>query len=865
MMKKISRFILSAFFAALFLVVTGASSAWAVCDQDIIERDIAKSINTTASQLRTSLESYNRATKNFEASCGEVTDEFKGQPLSFDLRTLQHALSFDRTKYAYLTDMSQYEDTGIKWGEVTTTNDNCYKLKIAAWTELDRYSSLYTKAVVVFGIAGRESNLPYSCVCPEGSNETQCTAYTNDRLEEQKTGDKCETFATYLSSLSSCPLCPLFQVVLNTDAKIADVAWRSLGKALKSIVMIFFLVYLALETLKIVSNVAGSSMGSYLKSVLILGFKATLTYLLLDNSAYVYGYFISPVLQAGLDMGTSLISISAEQASVCLNNNANVDFVATPGNVLDASLLDSIMRTVRCYGHTATIMPSVGKGLICHGWANDGSLLPNFGMWLSGILFFVFGLFIWLVVSFYLIDCTVQLGMLCGVIPVLVACWPFKITQSYAIKGVQLIMNTFFNYVMLGIVLLLGVEIVNFATGQKSGSMDMFMDAMNNNNLQKLYEIANLDGIEILILVICSIFAFKLIENTNALADKFSKGTGMNIASRIGGMAASAGVAAAVGGGNIGAKVGGAMLDETGISEHLGDAKDSVKDFFTSGAAAVGRGVGLGKYQPKNQTADGKATSGSRTIGESMAEQSKAAASQQPESEPTTGAENEPTTGNTEPVATAENEQAQGGAEQGGMQAMQPQENEQSIISGGDDSQDDASTSVTTGGVTGAKYPGSQSGEEQQAQSVSSTETGSITPEDNSKYRISEENGKATSISTTVNGKTYTLSEKDMEGFTGTRNGERVTFDMLVDDVRNNDTTSMLDLAIKSKGHDENGNSMTREERQQYNQVREQERAQNSTPEARKSSLREKLDQMGNDDIFQSDNDIFNGYNNVLK
>ena len=594
-MKKISSLILNAFFLAFSIILISAAPVLAACDEVSIMRDIGKTVNTTAAQLRTSLESYNRAVKNFESSCGKIKDENRGKPLAFDLRTLQQALTFDKTRYAYLTDMSQYEDTGIKWSEITGDNENCEKLRIAAWTELDRYSNLYTKAVVVFGIAGREQ-LPVSCVCPEGSNEAQCTAYTNAKIEEQKTGDKCETFATYLSSLSSCPLCPLFQVVLNTDARIADIAWKSLSKALRNVVMIFFLIYLALETLKIVSNIAGSSMGSYLRSILILGFKAVLTYFLLDNSAYVYGYFISPVLKAGLDMGTSLISISSDQASICLANNANVDFVSTPGNVLDAGLLDSIMRTVRCYGHTATIMPAVGKGLICHGWAN--SLIPDFHMWLSGILFYVFGLFIWLVISFYLIDCTVQLGMLCGIIPVLIACWPFKITQGYSIKGVQLVMNTFFNYVMLGIVLLLGVEIVNFATGQKSGSLDMFMEAMNNNNLEKLSEIASLDGVEILILVICCIFAFKLIENTNVLADRFSKGTGMNIASRLGGLGASAVVAGAATGLQTGASIGKAAWEETGIGAKLSAGGEAVENFFTNAATSVGKKMGLEDYQP---------------------------------------------------------------------------------------------------------------------------------------------------------------------------------------------------------------------------------------------------------------------------
>ena len=614
-MKKMIKSFLTLCFVTI-VSFAFVSPSFCACDEEAIKRDITKSIDSTASMLRKSLEAYNRSVKNFEAKCGTISDEeivvdgntsskYRGKPLSFNVRTLQQALAFDKSKYAYLTDMSQYEDTGIKWGEIPTDSEACEQLRLKAWTDLDLYTTYYTKAIVVFGIAGRDVNLPVSCVCPEGSNEQVCTAYTSTKMEEQQTGDKCDTFATYLSSLSSCPLCPIFQAVLNTDAKIADVAWRALSKALQGVVIVFFLVYLALETLKIVSNVGGSSLGSYLKSILILGFKVLLTYFLLSSSSYVYGYFISPVIQAGLDMGTSLISISSSQASICLVNNANVDFVATPGNVLDAGLLDGIMRTVRCYGHTATIMPAVGKGLICHGWANDGSMLPDFSMWFSGILFYLFGLIIWLVISFYLVDCTVQLGMVCGIIPVLIACWPFKLTTKYTIKGVQIIMNTFFNYIMLGIVLLLGVEIVDFATGKKSGSMDAFMEAMNNNNLIKLSEMASLDGVEILILVICCIFAFKLIGNTNALADKFSKGSGMNIASKLGGLASSAVVASAATGASIGAKFGGAVLEETGIAGKFTDAGNSVKNFFLDGASSVGKAVGLGRFQPQNQSADG--------------------------------------------------------------------------------------------------------------------------------------------------------------------------------------------------------------------------------------------------------------------
>ena len=610
-MKKISKYILQILFSACFLICF-SNSAQAICDENAIKRDITKSVETKAAKLRKSLEAYNRATKNFEASCGEITAEYRAKPLALDLRTLQQALTFNKTKYAYLTDMSQYENTDIKWDTIPIKDERCQELKRAAMIELDLYQRYHSEAIVVFGVVAGTENLPVSCVCPEGSNEQVCTAYTNSQIEAQQSSEKCETFATYLSSLSSCPLCPLFQVVLNTDARLADVSWRALSKALQSVIMVFFMAYLAFETLKIVSNVAGSSMGSYLKSILILGTKVLLTYFLLDNSKYVYDYFVSPVIQAGLDMGTSLISISSSQASICLTNNANVDFVNTSGNVLDASLLDAIMRTVRCYGHTATIMPAVGKGLICHGWSGSGSLLPDFSTWFSGILFYIFGLMIWLVVSFYLIDCTVQLGIVCGLMPILVACWPFKFTTRYSIKGVKLIMNTFFNYVMLGIVLLLGVEIMDFATGKRNGTMDAFMTALNNNDLIKLQELAGLDGMELLILVVCCIFSFKLVAMTNSLADKFSKGAGMDIGSRFGGLIASAGVSAAAAGGSAATAIGKEILQETGIPDAMSKAGDIGKDFILDTSSKFGKMIGLERFQSDAQKDSEAAASGAK-------------------------------------------------------------------------------------------------------------------------------------------------------------------------------------------------------------------------------------------------------------
>ena len=68
-MKKMIKFFLT-FTATILLFSAFSFSSYAVCDEDAIKRDITKNVDSTASLLRKSLENYNRATKNFEASCG---------------------------------------------------------------------------------------------------------------------------------------------------------------------------------------------------------------------------------------------------------------------------------------------------------------------------------------------------------------------------------------------------------------------------------------------------------------------------------------------------------------------------------------------------------------------------------------------------------------------------------------------------------------------------------------------------------------------------------------------------------------------------------------------------------------------------
>ena len=114
-------------------------------------------------------------------------------------------------------------------------------------------------------------------------------------------------------------------------------------------------------------------------------------------------------------------------------------------------------------------------------------------------------------------------------------------------------------------------------------------------------------------------------------------------------------------------------------------------------------------------------------------------------------------------------------------------------------------------GSVGPQY----ASQEVPVQSVAAPETGSADIS-NTPYSVQGEDGRATSISANINGKTYTLSEKDFANSNYSVNGQQVTFDMLVNELKNNPSSSMVENAILTKGRDENGRTMSLGERMNY-------------------------------------------------
>ena len=569
--------------------------------QDIIKQKLTDSLRTSFSNFQSAVGPYNSLARTYMANCLDTA----GNPgpkvrISVDDAATAKAAGVN------IENDDLYEYISIPWGNVRGTTTACVQL-------LQEVKAAYTPAIEAYNnmrgdIQALKNPSATRCDCNENGEVQQCYTYNKETGEVQGQDGKCESFTGIQQRLTACPLCGIFEAALNASARVAHVAWQSTAKPLSEVVIIFFLVLLAIESLKAVSATGGLKLGTYLRSVFTIGLKIAITVTLLSNSQYIYTLFISPVLRGGLDMGLAIASAGGNIQ--CDTNPGGFGVIAS--SELDETLFNQVLSTVRCFGATAATLPAVGMGLICHSapsgmWSGD--FLPDLHMFLSGLIMLAFGLMIWLALSFYLIDCTVQIGMLSALVPLLVACWPFDLTKQYTTKGVRMLMNTFFNFALMGTVLLVGTAIIAFAvSGDGSSSMQEILRAVNNNEADTLKKLASLDGIRVLMLLACCIFALKLIAKVSSLAHQFSQSSGTDIGSNM--ATAALGTATAVGQGGLhslgklGGYAGNAALDNTGLRAKFNELTDNISEAKHQGLQTFGRMVGLGRFQ-NQQTGSG--------------------------------------------------------------------------------------------------------------------------------------------------------------------------------------------------------------------------------------------------------------------
>lgn len=388
----------------------------------------------------------------------------------------------------------------------------------------------------------------------------------------------CPPIPIAIADASSCTFCPLFAVIYAAAQEMTELSFAKLAKPIAMAMLVGFAIYIAFKVLAHVSSFTRQDAPSFINELLVQSFKVLLAFLFLMNPDQVYYYFISPVLGAGLEFGTAMLFQASDMAQQCLNLSVENDTALLPVTLY--AKLDCYIRSIQ--NEIATTQ-AVGSSLMCagrHAAAGNIAGFWDFNMVFQGLFIWAFALMLSLAFAFYLVDAVVTLGLIGALMPFLIACWPFKITNKYSKTGIELFLNVFFTFVFMGIVVSINTQLIGQAmngsssaqtsdTSSTSGSstsgsstsgsstsgsstsgssttstpntssgLASLAEALSGDNIKEVQEMTDLGFGGFLILIFCCIFGFKFSNQSSTLANKMAGGAGISIGAGIGGMAA---------------------------------------------------------------------------------------------------------------------------------------------------------------------------------------------------------------------------------------------------------------------------------------------------------------------------------------
>lgn len=457
-----------------------------------------------------------------------------------------------------------------KWarGDDNSFDEKLNKMTPEARAAAQRYANEYKKLetsrskIVQYENSIANSGNLYYTTTGEGDNEEKIYFTKNADGTYTAMGgvtEGCQPLPAKLSESQQCIFCPLFTVLFNAANDMATKSFAGLAGPITKALFIGFAIYIAFRVLFLVSNFTKQDGPKFVTELLTQSFKVFVAILLLTQADYIYEYAISPLLQAGLEFGSSLLfSRGQEVMQKCLGEyggRVNIGtIVISDDGVMPASLYMKLHCFVLSIQEEIGTPMAIGSSLMCISTHAAGDKLvakikiPDFSMLFQGLIIWVFSLLVTIAFAFYLIDATVRIGIVGALLPFLIATWPFKITSKYANTGFTMLMNSFFVYVFAGIVVSVNIQLMGNALGGPGG-FDTIQEKINGNNVQELKDLLDMGAAGFLILIGCCLFGFKLTNQSSALADNMAGGGGgEGIGNKIGGLAASGVTGAAVAG-----------------------------------------------------------------------------------------------------------------------------------------------------------------------------------------------------------------------------------------------------------------------------------------------------------------------------
>ena len=332
----------------------------------------------------------------------------------------------------------------------------------------------------------------------------------------------------------NCLLCSLFRIITKAASAAANMSWNTFASQLIPVVGLAAAIYIAIYVLKNVGSFTKQNAADFLtgdkKGLLLLMFKTTVIISLLKDT-WLIDNIISPVMQAGLNIGAKLSVTGATMAT-------------SSGSGYDA-IFKMVNESVKQFN---------GNAMICN--ATRDFIFSWYWLMLTyGLILFVFGWILLVGISFYIVDILIRLAFGAILLPFGVACAISNQTVGYTKNIWNIFLNVFFSFIMLGIILGITIQLVNLGMtqgdeeGVKEGggaALNAFLTNLNaqidGNQIEQISKDLWSNG-SLLLTIVCFCVIVQLAAQIGKLADKISETGGLT---SVGSQVAAATIAARV-------------------------------------------------------------------------------------------------------------------------------------------------------------------------------------------------------------------------------------------------------------------------------------------------------------------------------
>lgn len=429
---------------------------------------------------------------------------------------------------------------------------------------------------------------------------TSCSVQDADFVDENL-DEVCKSAAQYQAEMGEfCLTCGLMAKILGGVQKISKNAFETLDSDLIKLLSIAFLIYIAYLVLITIASPETQKISKFLTSLLTQGAKVAIAILILTYPETLYKRVINPILEGGVDFGLAFSNLKADTDDGTMDISIAEKMMKEgseyakefdqSSKYLHAQTLEKMVGANKNFSREAAMMPALGRCLICNATHNLGAkrlwFIPRVSMLITGVILLVFGVMIWLAIGFYILDCCLQLGIVAAMMSFFVACWPFKITSSYVKVGWNMFLNTFFNFIMMSVVIVTIAQLTIAALPE-----DLTQD-INEDNVEAINDQLEIIGLSVILLVVTCLICLKLSSESGRLANKFAGGAQIKMGGDLGGMAgdmATKGVKAGLkGGGKAVAGLAGSAAEASGAKGALKAGGEAIKEKLGGGTKSQG-------------------------------------------------------------------------------------------------------------------------------------------------------------------------------------------------------------------------------------------------------------------------------------